>query len=456
MKGYVYIISNKAMPGIFKIGFTLKDPALRAKELDSTGVPYPFIVEYEILVDEPHALEQRVHKSLRAQREGKEWFRCSFTQAVQTIRACYQEEIYREKCFKTEREKELERVRQEQILRELEQKRKEEERVRIQKERQKQVEEKIRIQGREKLRKKAVERHQKKFEKFIFNKSLTIFIYLESISLLITLFLVIYHDELNDSGLKILFILSLPSIFISDKIKDLSLNRWTEEYKNIGFEEVIKLYHSKDKNTTIVTCPHCGRQIEIPKTLYRKVHCASCLSFFSVMMNHDGTYKYNISLQRNTQHIQRTSIDTGIVNNYRYTHQKDETGNKVCSYQAIGKQRNIDLERAWNEELIRRGWNTQQPSFPFIEKSTHSQQPISYHQTTSFKVQGTKRDLELERAWREEEERRRREREARKLQQEGKVIIRCIECGQKLRVSNVPYLHVRCPKCSCRFYWENK
>lgn len=46
MKGYVYIISNQAMPGIFKIGFTLKDPELRAKELDSTGVPYPFIVEY--------------------------------------------------------------------------------------------------------------------------------------------------------------------------------------------------------------------------------------------------------------------------------------------------------------------------------------------------------------------------------------------------------------------------
>ena len=90
MKGYVYIISNPAMPGIFKIGFTRKNPELRAKEFDSTGVPHPYVVEYEILVDEPHALEQRVHKSLRAQREGKEWFRCSFTQAVQGIRACYQ------------------------------------------------------------------------------------------------------------------------------------------------------------------------------------------------------------------------------------------------------------------------------------------------------------------------------------------------------------------------------
>lgn len=168
MKGYVYIISNPAMPGIFKIGFTRKNPELRAKEFDSTGVPHPYVVEYEILVDEPHALEQRVHKSLRAQREGKEWFRCSFTQAVQGIRACYQGKIYREKCFKTEREKELERVRQEQILRDLEQKRKEEERIRIQKERQKQTEERIRIQEQEALRKKAAEEEQRKIDRFVF------------------------------------------------------------------------------------------------------------------------------------------------------------------------------------------------------------------------------------------------------------------------------------------------
>lgn len=433
MKGYVYIISNPAMPGIFKIGFTLKDPELRAKELDSTGAPYPFIVEYEILVDEPYTLEQHVHKALRSQREGKEWFRCDFSQAVQTIHSCYQGKVYLECCFKIEREKELEKVRQEQILREMEQKRNEEEKIRIQKERQKQVEEKIRIQEREKLRKKAVERHQKKFEKFIFNKALTFFIYLELISLLITLFLVTYYDEFNDSALNILFILSIISLFISDKIKDLLSNRWTEEYKNIGFKEVIKHYHSKRKDTTIVTCPHCGKQIKIPKTPYRKVHCASCLSFFAVTINTDGTCKYNIETKSNTQHIQQTSIDSITHNNYRCTQQTNETKHKIYSYQEIGKKRNIDLERAWNEELIRRGWRTQQPSFPFIEKSTHSQKPISYHQTTSFKAQGTKRDLELEREWQEEEERRRREREARKLQQEGKVIIRCIECGKTSR-----------------------
>jgi len=139
MKGYVYIISNKAMPGIFKIGFTLKDPALRAQQLNSTGTPHPFVVDYEILVDEPHDLEQRVHKILQEFNENKEWFRCSFSQAVQVIHACYQGRIYYEGCLKAEREAELEQARQEKLheeqqRREAEQKEKEEEAQRIEQE----------------------------------------------------------------------------------------------------------------------------------------------------------------------------------------------------------------------------------------------------------------------------------------------------------------------------------
>lgn len=168
MKGYVYIISNQAMPGIFKIGFTLKDPELRAKELDSTGVPFPFVVEYEILVDDPHALEQRVHKSLRAQREGKEWFRCSFTQAVQMIRACYQGKVYLEQHFKEdygsnqeqEEQVRLERERQrkeaeereEQRLRENKQKKIEEEKQKLERERQRREQELSRIEEENKRR----------------------------------------------------------------------------------------------------------------------------------------------------------------------------------------------------------------------------------------------------------------------------------------------------------------
>ena len=47
MKGWVYVISNKAMPGIIKVGYSNKDPKERAAEL-GTGAPHPYKVEYEI------------------------------------------------------------------------------------------------------------------------------------------------------------------------------------------------------------------------------------------------------------------------------------------------------------------------------------------------------------------------------------------------------------------------
>lgn len=72
MKGWVYVISNRAMPGLVKVGYSEKDPEERAKELDHTGAPYPYIVEYEILVEGPYEIEQRVHQILSRYLEGKE------------------------------------------------------------------------------------------------------------------------------------------------------------------------------------------------------------------------------------------------------------------------------------------------------------------------------------------------------------------------------------------------
>ncbi|MCI6333465.1 MAG: hypothetical protein SPI23_00315 [Desulfovibrio sp.] len=97
---------------------------------------------------------------MRNQRKGKEWFRCDFSQVVQTIYSCYQGRIYYEQCFKEEREAELEQVRIErelfeQILKE-EQQRQEE--AKKQEERVKQLaEERQRAQELEQIRKKAAE-----------------------------------------------------------------------------------------------------------------------------------------------------------------------------------------------------------------------------------------------------------------------------------------------------------
>lgn len=48
MRGWVYIITNKSMPGLLKIGYTMKDPRSRAKELEGTGIPTPYEVVYEV------------------------------------------------------------------------------------------------------------------------------------------------------------------------------------------------------------------------------------------------------------------------------------------------------------------------------------------------------------------------------------------------------------------------
>ncbi len=82
MKGYVYVISNKGMPDLIKVGFSTKDPHERAKELGNTGSPHPYKVEYEVLVNDPYSIEQTVHRTMNNCHEAKEWFRCTVEYAI--------------------------------------------------------------------------------------------------------------------------------------------------------------------------------------------------------------------------------------------------------------------------------------------------------------------------------------------------------------------------------------
>lgn len=93
-KGYVYVMTNEAMPGLVKVGFTDRDPEIRAKELESTGVPYPFDVEYQILVDNPYQIEQRAHHDLNEFKERKEWFCCTVSEAIASIKKSVTGDIY--------------------------------------------------------------------------------------------------------------------------------------------------------------------------------------------------------------------------------------------------------------------------------------------------------------------------------------------------------------------------
>lgn len=73
------------MDGLLKIGFSTKDPLMRAKELSGTALPYPFVVEYDVLVISPKSIEKSVHSLLADKREAKEFFRLSVQEAVAAI-----------------------------------------------------------------------------------------------------------------------------------------------------------------------------------------------------------------------------------------------------------------------------------------------------------------------------------------------------------------------------------
>lgn len=89
-KGFVYILSNAGMPGLLKIGFTTKVPTERAAELNTTGVPSPFEVEYYCLIEGAAALESVMHRELASARHtnDREFFRLSIAAAIQAVEQC--------------------------------------------------------------------------------------------------------------------------------------------------------------------------------------------------------------------------------------------------------------------------------------------------------------------------------------------------------------------------------
>jgi hypothetical protein len=62
---YVYCMSNASFcHNMVKVGWTRNNPALRANQLFTTGVPTPFVVEFMILTAHGHDLERRLHNHL--------------------------------------------------------------------------------------------------------------------------------------------------------------------------------------------------------------------------------------------------------------------------------------------------------------------------------------------------------------------------------------------------------
>lgn len=77
--GYVYCMSNPAMPGMVKIGYTERPMEDRIQEANiaCTWIPLPFTVEFARRVKDPNHKEQIVHRILKEKRVNpkREFFR---------------------------------------------------------------------------------------------------------------------------------------------------------------------------------------------------------------------------------------------------------------------------------------------------------------------------------------------------------------------------------------------
>jgi len=82
-------MSNPAFPDLIKIGKSKKDPTTdRVSELNQTGVPQPFKVEYYSLVENENLLERLIHQHFENARPNKnrEFFNIDPAIAINIIR----------------------------------------------------------------------------------------------------------------------------------------------------------------------------------------------------------------------------------------------------------------------------------------------------------------------------------------------------------------------------------
>ena len=86
--GYIYVLQNTSVPGIFKIGFTERSVVDRLNEINkATGVITPWQVRDFWFTQEPYLAEQEIHDLLSDYRveDNREGFAVNFTVARDVI-----------------------------------------------------------------------------------------------------------------------------------------------------------------------------------------------------------------------------------------------------------------------------------------------------------------------------------------------------------------------------------
>ena len=96
-KGFVYVLTNEAMPGLVKIGRTSREVHERAREVSqSSGVPVPFTVQGFVASPDCVELERRVHTELNNCRVSvdREFFKVEPCEAVRRVEEEQYPQIY--------------------------------------------------------------------------------------------------------------------------------------------------------------------------------------------------------------------------------------------------------------------------------------------------------------------------------------------------------------------------
>ncbi|BCG47082.1 hypothetical protein GEOBRER4_n1904 [Citrifermentans bremense] len=84
-RGYVYILVNPSFTGFVKIGKTIHEPEVRARQLSAvSGVPAPYAVAWDVLVNDCDHVERLIHQHLAEtrSRRDREFFATPLKNAI--------------------------------------------------------------------------------------------------------------------------------------------------------------------------------------------------------------------------------------------------------------------------------------------------------------------------------------------------------------------------------------
>jgi len=89
--GYIYVLSNKSFPDLYKVGYTTRELNMRVAELSgSTGVPTPFIIEYSQHFNNCIEAEKVIHSMLDIHggrvASNREFFKLSLESVIDTVK----------------------------------------------------------------------------------------------------------------------------------------------------------------------------------------------------------------------------------------------------------------------------------------------------------------------------------------------------------------------------------